>query len=126
MICPKCHSEMDAVEYEGIEVDRCRSCHGIWFDAGESHWLRHEEAASAIDTGDPAMGREHNETKSYRCPRCDGGMMRHVDLEKTRKRGDHHELHRPEDIEHAPVTCLFEHMQHSQGGTSHPRNEPEG
>ena len=83
MICPKCQSQMDALEYEGIEVDRCRSCHGIWFDAGESHWLRHEEAASAIDTGDPAMGREHNETKSYRCPRCDGGMMRHVDLEKT-------------------------------------------
>lgn len=82
MICPKCQSDMEAVEYEGIEVDRCKSCGGIWFDAGESHWLRHEEAASAIDTGDPATGKEQNEIKTYRCPRCNGGMLRHVDLEQ--------------------------------------------
>jgi Zn-finger nucleic acid-binding protein len=47
---------MEAIEYEGVEVDRCKDCQGIWFDAGESD--------------------------SYRCPRCDGGMLRRVDLKQ--------------------------------------------
>jgi len=75
---------METVEYDGVEVDRCKSCQGIWFDAGEREWLHHEDAASAIDTGDPLTGKEHNEIKTYRCPRCDGGMLRRVDL-KTKQ-----------------------------------------
>jgi Zn-finger nucleic acid-binding protein len=82
MICPKCQNDMEAIEYEGVEVDRCKDCQGIWFDAGESDWLRHEDAAVAIDTGDPLKGREKNEIKTYRCPRCDGGMLRRVDLKQ--------------------------------------------
>jgi Zn-finger nucleic acid-binding protein len=82
MICPKCQNEMKAVEYDGVEVDRCNSCQGIWFDAGESDWLRDEAAAIAIDTGDPAVGQRNNDFKTYRCPRCDGGMLRRVDLKK--------------------------------------------
>lgn len=79
MICPKCNNDMEAIVYEGVEVDRCRSCQGIWFDAGESDWLRHEDAAATIDTGDPALGEQTNKIDRYRCPRCDGGMLRRVD-----------------------------------------------
>ena len=75
---------MEAVEYDGVEVDRCKACQGIWFDAGESHWLRHTDAASAIDTGDPSTGRAHDEIRAYRCPRCDGGMMRKTSLNSAR------------------------------------------
>jgi Zn-finger nucleic acid-binding protein len=70
---------MEAVDFEGIQVDRCTSCKGIWFDVGETEWLRDSNAAAAIDTGDPRTGRETNEIVRYRCPRCDGGMMRMVD-----------------------------------------------
>jgi len=83
MICPKCQNNMEVVEYDGIEVDRCKACQGIWFDAGESDWLRHKDAAAAIDTGDPVTGRQTNEIDRYRCPRCDGGMLRRVDLKQT-------------------------------------------
>lgn len=79
MICPKCKNDMEAIEYEGIEVDRCKNCQGIWFDAGESHWLGDKEAATAIDTGDPLTGRLTNAIRRYRCPRCDGGMLCRVD-----------------------------------------------
>lgn len=79
MICPKCHSSMEAVVYERVEVDRCKTCQGIWFDAGESDWLSHEDAAAAIDTGDPSTGMQTNKIDRYRCPRCDGGMLRRVD-----------------------------------------------
>ena len=83
MLCPKCKNDMETLVYEGVEVDRCRNCKGIWFDAGESHSLRHENAAAAIDTGDPVKGKHTNEIDRYRCPRCGGGMIRMVDQQRA-------------------------------------------
>jgi Zn-finger nucleic acid-binding protein len=74
---------MEAIEYEGVEVDRCKNCKGIWFDVGESEWLFGEDAATAIDTGDPSVGLHTNQIDRYRCPRCDGGMMRRTDSRKN-------------------------------------------
>ncbi len=79
MLCPKCKNDMEAIEHAGVEVDRCKSCKGIWFDIGETDSLRDKHAAAAIDTGDPLRGKQTNEIDRYRCPRCDGGMMRMVD-----------------------------------------------
>ena len=35
MICPKCKTGMELIEFEGVEVDRCKNCKGTFFDAGE-------------------------------------------------------------------------------------------
>jgi len=35
MRCPKCGMDLIAVDYKGIEVDKCSDCEGIWLDAGE-------------------------------------------------------------------------------------------
>lgn len=35
MRCPKCGMELIEIDYKGIQVDKCSSCDGIWFDAGE-------------------------------------------------------------------------------------------
>ena len=35
MHCPKCGMQLREIEYHGIKVDRCFSCEGTWFDAGE-------------------------------------------------------------------------------------------
>lgn len=70
---------MQATEFQGVEVDRCSNCHGIWFDAGERDWLLGEDAARALDTGDPDVGARTNQIVRYRCPRCDGGMLRKQD-----------------------------------------------
>ena len=83
MLCPKCKSDMETLEYEGVEVDRCTNCKGIWFDVGERYSLRDKNAAAAIDTGDPVMGKQTNEIDRYRCPRCGGGMMRVVDPQRA-------------------------------------------
>jgi len=83
MRCPKCRAEMEQIEHDGIEIDRCKHCSGIWFDAGESEALRGKAAALAIDTGDAKRGREFNKTDNYRCPRCSGGMVRRVDPQQT-------------------------------------------
>ena len=84
MRCPKCRADMEQVEYEGTEVDRCTICHGIWFDVGEIDILKNKQAAAAIDTGDKKTGRESNAVDRYDCPRCGGAMVRVVDPVQSR------------------------------------------
>ena len=82
MRCPKCRSDMQQIMIDGTEVDRCSSCHGLWFDSGELSKLRTKEAAAALDIGDVATGKKQNEIEHYRCPRCAGPMNRLVDPEQ--------------------------------------------
>lgn len=35
MRCPKCGMELIEIDHEGILVDKCSTCEGIWLDAGE-------------------------------------------------------------------------------------------
>jgi PAT family beta-lactamase induction signal transducer AmpG len=79
MRCPKCRSDMEQVAIEDTVIDRCTTCHGLWFDPGELDRLRNRKTAAAIDIGDPAIGKEQNRTDRYRCPRCGGPMLRLVD-----------------------------------------------
>ncbi|HEV8483060.1 MAG TPA: zf-TFIIB domain-containing protein [Blastocatellia bacterium] len=44
--CPKCEGRLIEVSHEGIQIDRCNMCHGIWLDAGELESLtKHEEGS---------------------------------------------------------------------------------
>jgi PAT family beta-lactamase induction signal transducer AmpG len=79
MRCPKCRADMEQIDYEGTEVDRCTICSGIWFDAGELEVMRDKQAAAAIDTGDAGAGKQSNVIDRYQCPRCSGAMVRVVD-----------------------------------------------
>jgi len=79
MRCPKCRADMEPIDYEGTEVDRCTICHGIWFDAGEIELMKDKQAAAAIDIGDTKVGKESNAIDRYDCPRCGGAMVRVVD-----------------------------------------------
>ena len=33
--CPKCGHDMEVTQLEGIEIDRCTFCEGVYFDRGE-------------------------------------------------------------------------------------------
>jgi PAT family beta-lactamase induction signal transducer AmpG len=79
MRCPKCRSDMEQIDVEGIEIDRCVTCNGIWFDAGEADALRSGKAAGLIDIGDASVGKVHNAIDNYRCPRCGDPIIRMVD-----------------------------------------------
>jgi PAT family beta-lactamase induction signal transducer AmpG len=81
--CPKCRSDMVQVVVDGVEIDRCSSCHGLWFDEGELSLMRNKNAASVLDVGDVATGKEQNKIEQYRCPRCAGPMNRLVDPHQT-------------------------------------------
>ncbi|MGH3872951.1 MAG: zf-TFIIB domain-containing protein [Pseudonocardiaceae bacterium] len=35
MICPKCHASMHTVDKQGVHLDQCDNCRGIFLDHGE-------------------------------------------------------------------------------------------
>jgi uncharacterized protein len=81
--CPKCGGELVAVSQDGIEVDRCAQCGGMWFDRLEADRLLKEKgSAKAVDIGDAKVGEEKNEQGKIECPRCHTLMIRMVDLEQ--------------------------------------------
>jgi len=83
MQCPKCGAEFESVTCEDIEIDRCSGCGGIWFDAGELEELRRLRGARSIDVGDKRLGKRHNSTRNYRCPRCAAQMLTMVDAAQS-------------------------------------------
>lgn len=79
MECPKCNSEFKTIEYEGIEVDRCTQCEGIWFDILEHQELKKIKGSESIDSGNPAKGQAYNKIDKINCPKCKTQMIRMVD-----------------------------------------------
>ena len=35
LLCPKCTQELHITDRQGIEIDFCPTCRGVWLDAGE-------------------------------------------------------------------------------------------
>jgi uncharacterized protein len=35
MLCPNCQTQLTMTERQGIEIDYCPSCRGVWLDRGE-------------------------------------------------------------------------------------------
>lgn len=44
MTCPKCHAEMRSYERNGITIDQCTGCRGVFLDRGELEHLLDAEA----------------------------------------------------------------------------------
>ena len=51
--CPKCRVMMNPISYQGITVDKCPRCEGVWLDKGEESFvvevLRRAENKSCED-----------------------------------------------------------------------------
>ncbi len=49
MKCPKCGGQLVEARLENVVIDRCASCGGVYFDAGELELLvAHEKASSGF------------------------------------------------------------------------------
>lgn len=72
MDCPVCKVPLIVVERNGIEVDYCISCRGIWFDEGEIELLSEKININIehIDFNKCSTAIEKLRT----CPRCDKTM----------------------------------------------------
>jgi Zn-finger nucleic acid-binding protein len=54
MECPKCHAPMRTYERNGIHVDQCTECRGVFLDRGELDHLISLEAAQSEPAPVPA------------------------------------------------------------------------
>lgn len=70
MQCPKCLSDMEVIDYQGIEIDRCTDCFGMFFDHLEKDDLKTLEGVESIDVGDEFVGARYNEILDVPCPKC--------------------------------------------------------
>ena len=74
MRCPKCDSDFEQIQHDGIEVDRCENCKGLWFDTFENEELRALSGSEAIDIGPGSADKAHTSGAGL-CPRCSVKMI---------------------------------------------------
>jgi len=56
LICPKCQSKMRSVERNGVTIERCKGCSGLFLDRDElDHLLAAEARFLGIEPVDPAQ-----------------------------------------------------------------------
>ena len=67
LTCPKCGGEMRSYERNGVLVDQCTGCRGIFLDRGELERLGDAEGRHYRDRGgDDDRGREEHRPKKSR------------------------------------------------------------
>lgn len=48
MKCPKCGADLATGDYEGVQIDRCPECQGVWLDAGELELLHQRQDRNVL------------------------------------------------------------------------------
>lgn len=75
MKCPKCRiEEMKPEIYEGIEVDRCPACKGIYFEKGELKGMIAKKMGNTADTLVFSSTSDQMDDVAAHCFRCDRDM----------------------------------------------------
>lgn len=56
MSCPRCDGSLKPNNFEGVEIDTCEKCGGVWLDSGELQQLTKRESgwlSRLLQRGDP-------------------------------------------------------------------------
>ena len=61
MYCPLCAQALTPVERQGIEIDYCVHCGGMWLDNGELTELIRREALAAVAVGQNALTEQRRD-----------------------------------------------------------------
>lgn len=73
-MCPHCKQPLIVVEFQGIEVDHCVLCRGIWCDAGELDLLTELAGVPAGELERRMLAGGAATRGTRRCPRCNRKM----------------------------------------------------
>ena len=77
MECPKCSGTLQPEIHEGVQIDRCEACKGIWFDMGEREELAKVPGSESIDREATRRVALDNKARVL-CPRDKQQMTRMV------------------------------------------------
>lgn len=112
--CPKCQQGMEEITHEGITIDRCTNCHGMWFDEDEAHHLKQIKDSDVLDVGDKHEGAKWDSRSDIDCPRCGKRMektadskQKHIWYEICHEHGMFMDAGEFEDFKHESLLDVF-------------------
>ncbi|MCW8850601.1 MAG: zf-TFIIB domain-containing protein [Melioribacteraceae bacterium] len=77
MNCPKCKSDLVTFTIDGIDLEQCNKCEGMWFDKNELRRVK-DKADSDLNWLDFEVWEHTDKFKAkaqkYNCPKCDERM----------------------------------------------------
>ena len=79
MNCPVCGKELKPADRQGIEVDYCPDCHGVWIGREQlDQILARPSPFEANWTDDPSRGKESFGVEWALAPNSDSGKDRRI------------------------------------------------
>ena len=76
LVCPSCHVALVMSERQGIEIDYCPQCRGIWLDRGELDKIiersARDMAAAAAPAPQPQQPSGYPQQPAYQQPQQQG------------------------------------------------------
>lgn len=63
MNCPRCEAELTITHRQGVEIDLCPKCRGVWLDRGELDKITARASSYLHDDDDD---RDHHDRHRYR------------------------------------------------------------
>ncbi|MEP7083904.1 MAG: zf-TFIIB domain-containing protein [Betaproteobacteria bacterium] len=87
--CPNCYSAMDTQTMEvhtllgHVEIDACRTCRLLWFDAGESISLTPRAVLDLFQYVAASTVAPTPLASRFSCPRCQNALLFTNDLQRT-------------------------------------------
>jgi uncharacterized protein len=91
LLCPKCHNEMHQYERNGVVVDQCTECKGIFLDRGELEKLiKAENGWYADDDRDRGRPEPRYETAYESRPRYEQAPRYEPRYDERRHYDDDH------------------------------------
>jgi Zn-finger nucleic acid-binding protein len=91
LLCPACHVSLMMSERQGIEIDYCPRCRGVWLDRGELDKILERSAAELP----PAQAQAQAPQPEYR-------------RDHDRDRDHHHEGYKPHKRRRSFLDDLFD------------------
>jgi len=76
MKCPACETTLAMTDRQGIEIDYCPQCRGVWLDRGELDKLIERSTAAESP---PQPARPQPQAYQQQPPQHHGGYPRHGD-----------------------------------------------
>jgi Zn-finger nucleic acid-binding protein len=67
--CPTDNNDLVMTERQGIEIDYCPKCRGVWLDRGELDKLIERTASAQAPGTDEPYRRQREERPQYHAPR---------------------------------------------------------
>ncbi|AJR22835.1 MULTISPECIES: zf-TFIIB domain-containing protein [Sphingobium] len=66
MLCPVCHVGLSMTDRQGVEIDYCPQCRGVWLDRGELDKII-ERSAGGVPAPQPSYrpDRDHRDDGRY-------------------------------------------------------------